>query len=168
MNELRLHPRAASYFLLQKLPLWAVLAVWLGVVFGVGEPLAARLEGAARLHLMGDMVWHGAICFVLIIAALSVFCRLQARAYRVELRPEGVALEYGVLNKSHETLLYAKIQDILVTRSILERLLGLSTVIVQNAMGMPQKIPALGADTAIQLRDSIVRHVAPAPMVAGA
>jgi membrane protein YdbS with pleckstrin-like domain len=168
MNELRLHPRAAGYFLLQKLPLWAVLGVWLAVVVGVGEPLAARLDGAARFHLMSDVMRSGSIGFALLIAAVGFFCRLKARAYRVELRREGVALEYGVLNKSHETLLYGKIQDILVTRSILERLLGLSTVIVQNAMGMPQKIPALGADTAIQLRDSIVRHVTAQPMVARA
>ena len=73
--------------------------------------------------------------------------------------PEGVALETGILNKSHETLLYSKIQDILIRRSVLERLLGLSTVVIQNAMGRPEKIAGLRADTASAFRDEILRRV---------
>lgn len=159
MSAIHLHRRAAGYFLLQKLPLWAVFGVWLAVIIGVGEPLAGRLEGAARWNFMSQMTLNGTIGFALLIGGVAVFCRLKARAYRVELRQEGVTLDYGVVNKSHETILYAKIQDIRVTRSLLERVLGLSTLIVQNAMGMPQRIPALGAETAMQLRDSILRQV---------
>jgi len=50
------------------------------------------------------------------------------------------------------------VQDILVTRSILQRVLGLSTVVVQNAMGTPQRIPAMGAAAAMELRDGILRQ----------
>jgi membrane protein YdbS with pleckstrin-like domain len=60
----------------------------------------------------------------------------------------------------HETLIYGKIQDILVTRNILERLLGLATVVLQNASGAPEIIPGLGAADANALRDEILRRSA--------
>jgi hypothetical protein len=57
----------------------------------------------------------------------------------------------------HRPLLYAKIQDILIRRSVLERPLGLSTVIIRNAMGQLACIPVLKASTGESLREEILR-----------
>jgi membrane protein YdbS with pleckstrin-like domain len=41
----------------------------------------------------------------------------------------------------------------------IERLLGLSTVVIQNAMGQPEQIPGLKASSAESLRDEILRRL---------
>jgi membrane protein YdbS with pleckstrin-like domain len=69
-------------------------------------------------------------------------------------------LNYGVFNLNSETLLFSKIQDIQVNRSVLERMCSISTVVVQNAMGKPEIIPGLGTDTAEILRELILSHIA--------
>jgi hypothetical protein len=68
-------------------------------------------------------------------------------------------LESALWRHAGETLLSSKIQDILIQRSIQQRLLGLSTVIIQNAMGQPATIPALRAETAAAFRDEALRRV---------
>jgi membrane protein YdbS with pleckstrin-like domain len=94
------------------------------------------------------------------LLALDGFvCYLRTKAYRIDLGLQGIALQTGVLSRDHETLIYAKIQDIRIRRSVLERLLGLSTVIIQNAMGQPECIPGLKASTAESLRDEIRRRL---------
>ena len=78
----------------------------------------------------------------------------------LDLGPEAVAVQHGVLRTVHETLMYRKIQDILVPRNVIQRLLGLSTVVLQSASGTPEVIPALDAADANALRDEILRRSA--------
>jgi membrane protein YdbS with pleckstrin-like domain len=68
-------------------------------------------------------------------------------------------LRYGVLNVNNELLLFAKIQDIVISQNASERALGLSTVVVQNAGGNPETICGLEAGAAETLREQILRHV---------
>ena len=89
----------------------------------------------------------------------GLICYSRTRAYRIDLGPQGIALQMGVISRSHETLIYAKIQDILIRRGVLERLLGLSSVIIRSAMGQPAYIPGLKASTAESLRDEILRRL---------
>lgn len=95
----------------------------------------------------------------LLVLVYCVWCYFKARSYQFELRQEGVALEYGVFNRLHETIPYGEIQDIQVSRGLLERLLGLATVPIQPAAGRSQIIPALGAETAKEFRDQIFRRL---------
>ncbi len=157
-SVIRLHPRAAAYFLLQKLPLSIFFGVWLAVMLSVAEPLSTHAERAGEWEGLGVPSVRGGVGFMLLIAGVALFCVFKARAYRIELRSEGISLDYGVLNKTQEMLLYGKVQDILVTRSLLERFLGLSTVVVQNAMGTPQRVPGLSVAAATLLRDGILRQ----------
>lgn len=105
------------------------------------------------------MLWQMVPFLALLLAVDGFLCYLRTRAYRIDLGPQGIALQTGVLSRSRETLIYAKIQDIRIRRSVLERLLGLSTVIIQNAMGQPECIPGLKVSTAESLRDEILRRL---------
>ena len=95
----------------------------------------------------------------LVLALDGVYCYLNMRSYRIELVSQGIVLETGIVNKSHKTLLFSKIQDIMIQRSLLERLLGLSTVVIQNAMGQPERVPGLKAETAADFRDAVLKRV---------
>ena len=122
-----------------------------------------RLDGSSasgyEWALLLGMLWQMVPYLALLLAVGGFVCYLRARAYRIDLGPQSIALQTGILARSHETLVYAKIQDIVIRRTVLERLLGLSSLIIQNAMGKPQCIPGLKASTAESLRDEILRRL---------
>jgi membrane protein YdbS with pleckstrin-like domain len=151
-GTLRLSPRATLYFLVRRSLVWVVMAVWLASMFGGIFTPGHAAPGAA--------LWPLVLCVGTLFAISALLCYLRARSYAIELGPEGVALEYGVLRTVHETLMYGRIQDILITRSVLERLLGLATLTLQNASGTPGVIPALDAGDANELRAEILKRAA--------
>jgi putative membrane protein len=151
-TTMRLSPRATLYFLLQRSLVWIVLGFWLAAMFGGLFTSGSVMPGAAALPAV--------LCVGVLFALSALFCYVRARSYAIELGPEGIAIEHGVLRRVHETLLYGRIQDILITRSLLERLLGLATVTLQSASGTPGVIPALAMTDATALREAILRRSA--------
>jgi len=154
---MQLDSRATVYFMFRKALLWVIAAAWLALMFAPGASTAHPHPGMQWAPLYG-MLWHMVPVLALLLAVDGLVCYLRTRAYRIDLGPQGIALQMGVLSRSHETLIYAKIQDIMIRRSVLERLLGLSTVTIQNSMGQPEHIPGLKASTAEWLRDEILRR----------
>jgi len=150
--SVQLGPRATLYFLLQRALLWVILGLWLARMFGgiltLGHPA------------QGTFAWPAALCVGVLLAIDTLICRARARSYVIELGPEAVAVQHGILRTVHETMMYGKIQDILVTRNIVERMLGLATVVLQSASGAPEVIPALDATDANALRDEILKRSA--------
>jgi membrane protein YdbS with pleckstrin-like domain len=151
-SPVRLSPRATFYFLLQRSLLWILLGLWLAAMFGGILSSGSAVRGAA--------LWPALLCVGALFALSALFCYLRARSYVIELGPDGIALAHGVLRTVHETLVYARIQDILITRSLLERLLGLATLVLQSASGTPGIIPALEVGDAGALRDEILKRAA--------
>jgi len=143
---MRLGQRAVFYFLVQTGTFWIALAALaaLGLVAAVGSA--------------GVALWLMALpALVLLIQWLA--CFIRARSWRIDMVAQGITLEKGLLSKSHETLLFQKIQDIVIRRSVLERLFGLSTLVIQNAMGQPELMPGLDAQAAMEFRDEILRRI---------
>lgn len=67
---------------------------------------------------------------------------------------EGISMSWGVLFRREVVLTYRRIQDIHVTRNILQRWLGLATVSIQTASGSSQAEMAIeGILEAEALRD---------------
>ncbi len=64
---------------------------------------------------------------------LASFCRYKTLRYRFD--EEGVWMAWGVLFKREINLAYRRIQDIHVTRGLIQRWLGLASVAVQTASG---------------------------------
>ena len=155
---MKLHPRAAFYFMLQNLTAWVFGSVMFAFFLN-GH--ATKTPGlGVQWRATGDFGSAVLIGFLVLAVILFGISLLRAGSYQIDLKKEGVALSYGVISKTNEILLFNKIQDIQITRSALERLLGLSTLVIQNAMGKPESIPGLGADTAEAFRDSIVSRTA--------
>jgi membrane protein YdbS with pleckstrin-like domain len=147
-----LSSKATLYFVLRKAFVWLFISCWLAMMFGGVFLPASYPPGAARIALP-------LLCILAAVVAIdAAFCYAQARAYRVELGEQGIALDYGVLSTSHETLPYPRIQDIVITRNVLERVMGLSTLTIQNATGQRQRVPALDAQIATTLRDELLKR----------
>ena len=155
---MKLDSRATLYFMFQKAFLWVLAAGWLSLLFAPGASTAHPHPGMQWARVLGKL-WQMVPYLALLLAVDGFVCYLRARAYRIDLGPQGIALQMGILTRSHETLVYAKIQDIVIRRTVLERLLGLSSLIIQNAMGKPECIPGLKASTAESLRDEILRRL---------
>lgn len=64
---------------------------------------------------------------------LPLYFRYRTMRYRFD--TEGISVSYGILWRKESYTTYSRIQDIHVTRNILERWLGLGTVDIQTASG---------------------------------
>lgn len=156
---MQLDPKAVLFFLAKRFVVWLFFSFWLALIVGAASTSTQHPHPGLQWGVIGGMALKIGLFLALLLLLDGMFCYLKARSYRFDLQGNGVALVYGVLNRFHETLLYTKVQDILIRRSVLERLLGLSTVVIQNAAGQPQIIPGLGADAAEQLRDAILERI---------
>ena len=67
------------------------------------------------------------------VAILPLFFKYETLRYRFD--DEGVSMSWGILFRREIYLTYRRIQDIHLTRNLLQRWLGLATVAVQTASG---------------------------------
>lgn len=72
------------------------------------------------------------------VAYLPPFFKYETLKYRFD--EEGIAMSWGLLWRHETYITYARIQDIHLSRGLLERWLGLATVHIQTAAGsaMPE------------------------------
>jgi uncharacterized membrane protein YdbT with pleckstrin-like domain len=161
LDPMQLDPKAVLYFMIQKVLLGLVLSFWACIfLFARAHPNGqpAQPPGVHAAVLIPLLVL-AALAFLLFTIVNWVVSLLRVQAYRIALRKEGIALDYGVVTKNHELLLFDKIQDILITRNLIERILGLSTLVIQNAMGKAERIPGLAERNAESLREMVLSHV---------
>lgn len=67
------------------------------------------------------------------LVALPLYFKYQTLRFRFD--ADGVSMSYGILFRRETYLTYRRIQDIHVTRNIIQRWMGLATVAVQTASG---------------------------------
>jgi uncharacterized protein len=104
---------------------------------------------------------------------LPLFFRYQTLRYHFD--GEGISMSWGIFFRREVYLTYRRIQDIHLTRNILQRWMGLATVSVQTASGSSSPEMSIeGLLEADQLRDFLygkmrgVRESASHPAVGGA
>lgn len=155
----QLHPKAIYYFLLRHIAALLLLGliVW---PFVSGQTVYGTVNGHPT-EWIAPPAFRGAfvIASIILFGLILLYTRALVRSYHIELRKDGVALSYGVINLTNELLLFPRIQDIVINRNIIERVLGLSTLTIQNATGKPEMIPGLGITTAEKLRDDVLSHI---------
>jgi membrane protein YdbS with pleckstrin-like domain len=158
-RTMQLSPRAVPYFMMQAVLPALFIGVWMAAVFSGMQGSPHGVPAIRYVPL--EQVAISALAVVALLMVLNwCYCSLKARSYRIDMENDGIVLEYGIVSTNHEILLFKNIQDVLVSRNLVERLLGLSTVVIQNAMGKPERIPGLDSAAAKTLRDDIVRRAA--------
>jgi len=70
---------------------------------------------------------------ITLVALLPSFFKYHTLRYRFD--AEGISMAWGILFRREINLTYRRIQDIHVTRNLIQRWMGLATVAVQTASG---------------------------------
>ena len=141
----RADPRARTLWRLGIL----LLALPLLGVAGLASWALTRTQLAAPVQVAPLVVAAAAI-------ALAVFVvpELRWRHQRYEIGADEVDLQHGLLTVTRTLIPIARIQHVETRRGLIERRLGLATVVVYTAAGSSE-IPALATGDADAVRDRI-------------
>ena len=103
------------------------------------------------------LLWYYALCSLALgplfpVAFIPLLCKYVTLRYRFD--DSGIAMQWGVLFRREIYLTYRRIQDIHLTRNLVQRWFGIATVAVQTASGSATPEMSIeGILEAAQLRD---------------
>ena len=148
MTSRSLHPRQVQ--------VWTV--GW-GLAAAVLVAAVAGIE--AVLQVTGDPPWPAGVPTVVVALVAGVlvwrFPRAAYRQWRYELAETTLELRRGVVFHTETAIPYFRVQHIDITRSPVERALGLSQLVVRTAAASTDAtIPGIAAGEAEELRDVIL------------
>jgi uncharacterized protein len=138
----------------------AVVRLW--AVGGVLRALVwSAIAATAALTVPGGRQWLPAAAAILLVVGGTAWwwARLRYRAWSFLVRDRELIVRYGVLWRVTSVIPHARIQHVDTRHGPLERLLGLSSVVVFTAgvRGADVAIPGLSADDAEALREHLAR-----------
>jgi membrane protein YdbS with pleckstrin-like domain len=133
---------------------WALVALAVALVVAAGEVLVVVADGP-------ELPWPpGAAAVVTALSgglAVWRFPRLVFEAWRYELAESTLELRRGVVVQRHTAIPYFRVQHIDITRSPIERALGLSQLVVRTAAATTDaRLPGVACADAEHLRDVIL------------
>ncbi len=73
------------------------------------------------------------IIYVIIYIALVVWSILWKRSFYFEFSPQFILMKSGVVSREEKHVPYRTVQNVLLKRTVLDRVFGLSTVLIENA-----------------------------------
>ena len=98
----------------------------------------------------------------------EIYARMAYNRWFYEFTDQGIKLERGIIWKRYSNIPYDRVQNIDVTRGILARLLGFSTINIQTAgyssysrLGTKSEghIPAVSVQDAEKIREFIMKKI---------
>lgn len=104
------------------------------------------------------------LAYVLLILLIGTFAVawIVSRSYKFELKDDAFQKEYGILFKHYVSIPYEQIQNVDITRSVIDRLLGLSNLMIQTAgsekVAAEGELPGLSRAEATRLCAELVRR----------
>lgn len=133
---------------------WTLIdaAIWLGVVaaVAVGDVTLWASAGTPPLILTGVAAIAG-------IAHVIWWPRAAYRAWRYRLGPDNLELHHGVVFRTLSVIPYGRVQHVDTTQGPVDRLVGLSRLVVHTASASSDKvIPGVSDDAAHWLRGTIL------------
>ena len=103
--------------------------------------------------------------FFIITFFVFMWARWTYNCFKYEMREEGFRKESGVIWKSYTTIPYSRIQNIDIKRGLLDRIFGLSRILIQTAgsshpyINAEGGVPGLSVQTAEDLREELIKRV---------
>ena len=135
-----------------------VRVVWLAVALGVAL-VGGALAGAADRFTLELGLWVGPVVFVA-LAVLGVGYELaRYRVWCFAIEDDAVVLERGVLTRVTSVVPFVRVQHVDTQRGPIERLAGLSSVVVYTAgsRGADVTIPGLTPERADAIQERLRR-----------
>lgn len=134
--------------------MWWIAGTIPGAVLGIGAIVALTVQSAppASLGAVGVLmaVWAG-LAFL--------FAHLRYRRWSWAAWPDAVDLRHGVIVVHQSVVPYHRIQQIDIHRGPLDRMLGLSVLILRTAAATTDaKVPGIAAGAADALRIELLQR----------
>jgi len=164
-----LHPGARWLFRLKAyfsliVPLLFLTAWSSSFIFTIG------LKSSGATYLFLAIIFIIIIFLILVLIIGEIYARMAYNRWFYEFTPENLKLERGIIWKKYSNVPYERIQNVDVTRGILARLLGFSTLSIQTAgysggngryasMQSEGYIPAVSTEVAEKIRDYVISKI---------
>jgi membrane protein YdbS with pleckstrin-like domain len=98
---------------------------------------AAAVLGAVLLTILLAMIriipWYVSLPIALGLLLIPAFYHLKRNMVRYTVTDSKIAIDYGLIARTTRNIPLAKIQDVTVSASIIQRVLGFGDVVVDNA-----------------------------------
>lgn len=127
---------------------WALSGILVVLIVAAGG-VVLSVALAAEAWVVALVVFGGLVLLLLSV----VSAMLSYRSWRYLVGPDGLELRHGVVVRRISLIPYHRIQQIDVRRGLIERSLGLSTLVLRTAAATSDAtIPGLSEDVAAPLR----------------
>jgi hypothetical protein len=139
----RLHPRTRVRWAVTPAIIFAILAV-VGIIIGLVRDTGALIVAAAVAGVVG-------------IVFSIVWARLEWERWSWSVFDDSLELRHGVISRSASLVPFHRIQQIDLHRDPIERMLGLSTLVLRTAAATSDAhLPGIDADRAEDLRHRLL------------
>ncbi len=157
----KLHPGARWVFRLRGYLSMIFLSIFLGVFFLGAMGILAGFSGVFTGIL---------ILIILIVVVAEIYARLAYNNWGYSFEKDQLKIEKGIIFKTYKSIPYERIQNVDVTRGILARMIGFSTLDIQTAGysfagrgayrgGSEGHIPAVSIKDAEHIREWIIKRI---------
>jgi membrane protein YdbS with pleckstrin-like domain len=157
----QLHPGAKWLFRIQSYASFLILFIFF--VFTLFVDMA---KGGISSNLILIIV----IILVFCIMLAEIFVRWAYRNWKYEFTQDSLKIEKGVIVKKYKSIPYERIQNVDITRGIIARIIGFSTIDIQTAGysaynphgGAGQSeghIPAVSMEGAEKIREFLMKKI---------
>jgi len=157
----RLDPKVRLYWVASRLLGGLIAAVVVAVFFQFAGPEFGLVEtpGDLPFGFAQRTVVVGVAAFLLFGGLAVLHAVLYYRSWRYEVREDSLYLTRGVLTRVQTVAPYVRVQHIDARRGPVERILGLSTLVVYTAgsRGADVTVPGLTDDRADELQQALKR-----------
>lgn len=135
-----------------------IVWVWIGIslVYGLFFGIAAVGAGFYAEQAVWGL-YVGIAVFILYGVGMSVFSYLRFRVWKFQIQKDAIFMRRGVLYRIRTLVPFVRIQHVDTRRGPLERLLGLSNLVVFTAgsRGADITIPGLLHEDAVELQEDL-------------
>lgn len=140
-----------------------------------------RAASTTSVEFYKGLIYPG---FFILSVPIHFFTNVLRRAtFHYQFEEKFLSLKQGIINRQNRQLPYGVIQNILVTRGLLDRIFGLSTITIQNAtqssahdlksqaagsagfFGNTIQIPGLSKDNAEEIKTALLQKIKDSPTV---
>jgi len=127
--------------------------VWI-MYWAVGAAILAAIARTVDIYYLEVGAYIGILVFVVFFVLGVIYNTLRYRIWGYEIREDSLYLKRGVFTRVKTIVPYARLQHVDTQRSVLERLLNLSTLVVYTAgsRGSDVNIPGLNPVHAEELQ----------------
>lgn len=134
-----------------------------------GGAFVAMESGDNPLSVFAGIFSYILIILIILLMLVEVYARLAYKFFKYEFTSDQLRIERGIIWKRYSNIPYQRIQNVDITRGIIARMFGFSSVNIQtagysmpaNGRGMHSEgyIPAVSIDEAEKIREFVVKKI---------